>query len=128
MMRNGLLKGLIVKLSSSQNRMPILLRRREDYGQYWALPVQAGQVAEKVRELESKLAAAQQQSEQLNAAIQQEQRKIRFFFGQDLEQLGRENLEELEQFHQRSLSRLQPRLVCCSLRNFLIYAIPWISI
>ena len=57
------------------------------------------------------MAASQQQSGQLSAAIEQEQRKIRFYFGHDLEQLGWENLQELEQFHQRSLSRLLPRLV-----------------
>lgn len=73
--------------------------------------LQAGQLAGKVRELEAKLAAAQQQTGQLSAAIEQEQRKIRFFFGQDLEQLGWENLQELEQFHHRSLARLLPRLV-----------------
>ena len=58
-----------------------------------------------------KLAASQQQSARLSAAIEQEQAKIRFFFGHDLEQLSAENLQELEQFHQRSLSRLLPRLV-----------------
>ena len=73
--------------------------------------LQAGQLAGRVQELEAKLAAAQQQSGQLSAAIEQEQRKIRFFFGQDLEQLGWENLQELEQFHHRSLARLLPRLV-----------------
>ena len=64
-----------------------------------------------MRELEAKLAASQQQSARLSAAIEQEQTKIRFFFGHDLEQLSWENLQELEQFHQRSLVRLLPRLV-----------------
>ena len=72
---------------------------------------QAGQLAEKVRGLEAKLAASQQHAEALGSAIGQEQRKIRFFFGQDLEQLSAESLEELEHFHHRSLGRLQPRLV-----------------
>lgn len=70
--------------------------------------LQAGQLAGKVRELEAKLAASQQQSGQLSAAVEQEQQKIRFYFGHDLEQLGWENLQELEQFHQSRLSRLLP--------------------
>ena len=74
--------------------------------------LQAGQLAEKARELEAKLVSSQQQSRQLSAAIEQEQRKIRFYFGHDLEQLSCESLQELEQFHQRSLARLAPRLVC----------------
>ena len=73
--------------------------------------LQAEQLGGKVRELEAKLAASQQQSGQLSAAVEQEQRRIRFYFEHDLEQLGWEALQELEQFHQQSLSRLLPRLV-----------------
>ena len=75
------------------------------------LPVQAGQLAEKVRELEAKLTMQQQQHEQLSTSIGQEQRKIRFFFGHDLDQLNSKDLEELEAFHRRGLNAVQPHLV-----------------
>ena len=72
---------------------------------------QAGQLAKKVEELERKLAVSVQHSEHLSAAIGKEQQKVRFFFGHDLQQLSRENLEQLEAFHHSSLARIQSRLV-----------------
>ncbi len=73
--------------------------------------MQAGQLTEKVLKLEAKLTTMQQQHEQLSISIGQEQRKIRFFFGHDLDQLNQKDLEELEAFHRRGLSAVQNRLV-----------------
>ena len=64
-----------------------------------------------MEELEGKLAASARHSEHLSAAISKEQQKVRFFFGHDLQQLSRENLEQLEAFHQSSLAKIQSRLV-----------------
>ena len=64
-----------------------------------------------MEELEGKLAASARHSEHLSAAIGKEQQKVRFFFGHDLQQLSRENLEQLEAFHHSSLAKIQSRLV-----------------
>ena len=78
---------------------------------------QAGQLARKVDELEGKLAASARHGEHLSAAIGKEQQKVRFFFGHDLQQLSRENLEQLEAFHHSSLAKIQSRLVSHSLQS-----------
>lgn len=70
-----------------------------------------------MEELEGKLAASARHSEHLSAAIGKEQQKVRFFFGHDLQQLSRENLEQLEAFHHSSLAKIQSRLVSLSLQS-----------
>ena len=70
-----------------------------------------------MEELEGELAASARHSEHLSTAIGKEQQKVRFFFGHDLQQLSRENLEQLEAFHHSSLAKIQSRLVSHSLQS-----------
>ncbi|BDA47782.1 probable MATH domain and coiled-coil domain-containing protein At3g at N-terminal half [Coccomyxa sp. Obi] len=71
---------------------------------------EAGQLADKVKELEAQLARAQAVISQQETMFAGEKERLAPYFGHGLERLARTDLEALNSFHYKAINRLQPLL------------------
>ena len=73
--------------------------------------MQAGQLADRVKELEAHLARVQAVMSQQESVFALEKERLAPYFGHGLERLSAADLEALNSFHYKAINRLRPMLV-----------------